>query len=57
MMTIGLHCRIASRPGRFGALQELVEYISKKEDVWVATRTEIAEAFKGTYPYERGKLA
>lgn len=57
MMTIGLHCRIAGRPGRFRALQEFVEYISKKESVWVATRTEIAEVFKGNYPYKKGKLA
>jgi peptidoglycan/xylan/chitin deacetylase (PgdA/CDA1 family) len=57
MMTIGLHCRIAGRPGRFSALQEFVEYISRKDDVWVATRTEIAEAFKANYPYTKGKLA
>ena len=57
MMTIGLHCRIIGRPGRFKALQEFVDYISKKEGVWVATRTEIAEAFRGQYPYQKGKLA
>jgi len=57
MMTVGLHARIAGRPGRFGALQEFVEYIGKKEGVWVATRTEIAEAFKAKYPYKKGQLA
>ena len=57
MMTIGLHCRIIGRPGRFKALQEFVEYISKKEGVWVATRTEIAEAFREQYPYRKGELA
>lgn len=57
MMTIGLHCRIIGRPGRFAALKEFVDYISKKEGVWVATRTEIAEAFKKEYPYRKGFLA
>jgi len=57
MMTIGLHCRIIGRPGRLGALKKFVEEIEKKEGVWVATRTEIAEAFKKEYPYQKGKLA
>ncbi|KAL4894072.1 hypothetical protein BDV59DRAFT_192803 [Aspergillus ambiguus] len=57
MMTIGLHCRIIGRPGRFAALKEFVEYIAAKEGVWVATRTEIAEAFKKNYPYRKGQLA
>lgn len=54
MMTIALHCRIIGRPGRFAALKEFVEYISRKEGVWVATRTEIAEAFRGQFPYRKG---
>lgn len=57
MMTIGLHCRIIGRPGRFTALRDFVEYIGKKEGVWVATRTEIAEAFKEQFPYKKGQLA
>lgn len=57
MMTIGLHCRIIGRPGRFKALRDFVEYIEKKEGVWVATRTEIAEAFKAQFPYKPGQLA
>jgi peptidoglycan/xylan/chitin deacetylase (PgdA/CDA1 family) len=57
MMTIGLHCRIIGRPGRFNALKKFVEYISQKEGVWVATRTEIARSFRDQYPYRRGFLA
>lgn len=57
MMTIGLHNRIIGRPGRFKALQDFVEYISKKEGVWVATRTEIASAFAEQFPYQKGILA
>lgn len=57
MMTIGLHCRIIGRPGRLAALRDFVDYISKKEGVWVATRTEIAETFKEQFPYKKGQLA
>lgn len=57
MMTIGLHCRIIGRPGRFKALQDFVKYISEKEGVWVATRTQIAEAFREQFPYKKGELA
>ncbi|KAJ5901925.1 chitin deacetylase 1 [Penicillium taxi] len=57
MITIGLHCRIIGKPGRFAALRDFVKYISEKEGVWVATRTEIAEAFKKDHPYKKGQLA
>ncbi|KAJ9136669.1 Glycoside hydrolase/deacetylase [Pleurostoma richardsiae] len=57
MMTIGLHCRIIGRPGRIAALKKFMEYISQKEGVWVATRSEIADAFRGAYPYRKGFLA
>ncbi|KAF7195296.1 Chitin deacetylase 1 [Pseudocercospora fuligena] len=51
MLTVGLHCRIIGRPGRFKALRDFVDYISEKEGVFVATRTEIAEAFQDQFPY------
>ncbi|RFU24665.1 hypothetical protein B7463_g11668, partial [Scytalidium lignicola] len=57
MMTVGLHCRIVGRPARFDALREFVEYIRAKEGVWVATRTEIAEAFMQSHSYENWKIA
>ena len=43
MMSIGLHCRIVGKAGRCKALENFLEYISKKPDVWVATRLEIAD--------------
>ncbi|KAK6849739.1 hypothetical protein PG995_013572 [Apiospora arundinis] len=57
MMTVGLHCRIVGRPGRFGALKQFAEYIAGKDGVWVATRSEIADHFKSVYPYRKGCLA
>lgn len=47
--------RSIGRPGRMIALRDFVDYISKKEGVWVATRTEIAEAFKAKHPYKKGQ--
>lgn len=57
MMTVGLHCRIIGKPGTIRALARFLEYISKKTGVWVATRSEIANHFKGKFPYKPGQLA
>lgn len=42
MMSIGLHCRLAGRPGRTAALARFLDYISQKQDVWVPRRIDIA---------------
>lgn len=42
MMSIGLHCRLAGRPGRAVALERFLDYIAKHERVWVARRIDIA---------------
>lgn len=42
MMSVGLHCRVIGRPGRILALKRFLEYVGQFEDVWVATREEIA---------------
>jgi putative urate catabolism protein len=42
MMTVSLHTRIIGRPGRIGALDRLLEYISGHNSVWICNRTAIA---------------
>jgi putative urate catabolism protein len=42
MMSLGLHCRIAGRPGRFAALERFVRYARSFEDVWCCRRIDIA---------------
>lgn len=42
MMSIGLHCRLAGRPGRAAALGRFVDYVQSHGQVWVATRLDIA---------------
>ncbi|KAK5122509.1 hypothetical protein LTR85_004093 [Meristemomyces frigidus] len=54
MMSIGLHARISGRPGRVGAVRKFVEYVRSKDDVWVATREEIAQHWRGVHPYTTG---
>ncbi|KAK4550633.1 hypothetical protein LTR36_000212 [Oleoguttula mirabilis] len=57
MMTIGLHCRIIGKPGRFMALKRFVEYLSSKPagEVWVTRRIDIAKHWREKYPYQKGK--
>jgi len=43
MMSIGLHCRIAGKPGRAAALRKFLNYIASKQDVWVCRRIDIAQ--------------
>lgn len=45
MMSIGLHCRIAGRPGRAPALERFIDYARSHEDVWFARRVDIARAW------------
>ena len=50
MMSIGLHCRLIGRPSRAAALQRVIEYFKNHEDVWFATRLEIAEHWATEHP-------
>ncbi|MGO2012954.1 MAG: allantoinase PuuE [Pseudoalteromonas sp.] len=51
MMSIGLHCRIVGRPGRIQALARFFEYARSFENVWFATRLDIAKHWHETHPY------
>ncbi len=42
MMSIGLHCRLAGRPGRAAALARFLDYVASHDDAWVARRIDIA---------------
>ena len=50
MMSVGLHCRIAGRPGRFAALKRFLKYVSEKSSVWISTRAEIARHWHDNHP-------
>ena len=42
MMSIGLHCRLAGRPGRAAGLMRFLDYVAGFDRVWIATRLDIA---------------
>ena len=46
MMSVGLHCRLAGRPGRAAALQRFLDYVQTQEQVWVARRIDIANHWR-----------
>jgi chitin deacetylase len=48
MMSVGLHCRIAGRPGRTAALARFLDHICSTPRVWIATRAEIARHWHQT---------
>ncbi len=51
MMSLGLHLRVIGRPGRIGYLERFIEHVQEHDDVWIATRREIAEHFAAEQPF------
>ncbi len=43
MLSIGLHLRMIARPGRMGALEQVLQHITKSQAAWVTTRKAIAQ--------------
>ena len=50
MMSVGLHCRLIGRPGRFRALQRFLDYVQQKEAVWICRRVDIARHWIASHP-------
>ncbi len=42
MLSVGLHCRLAGRPGRAAALSRFLDYVQLHEGAWVCRRVDIA---------------
>jgi putative urate catabolism protein len=42
MMSVGLHCRLAGRPGRAAGLVRFLDHIAARDRVWIASRLDIA---------------
>ena len=51
MMSVGMHCRLLGRPGRFKALQRFLDHIEKHDRVWVCRRVDIARHWIANHPY------
>src|SRR5690606_4604515 len=50
MMSVGLHCRLIGRPGRFAALRRFLDYIQSHDRVWIPTRAAIAQHWAQHHP-------
>lgn len=50
MMSVGLHCRISGRPGRFAALESFLRYARSHDDVWFCRRIDIARHWQSKHP-------
>jgi putative urate catabolism protein len=50
LLSVGLHNRIAGRPGRAAALARFLDYVMAQPNVWVATRADIARNWLEMHP-------
>jgi chitin deacetylase len=53
MFSIGLHCRLIGRPGKIAGLMRFLDYANSHQDVWFATRQDIAQHWAKTHPHKR----
>lgn len=51
MMSIGLHGRIAGRPGRAAAVARFLDHVLAHRDVWIARRIDIARHWLEMHPH------
>ena len=51
MMSVGMHCRLLGRPGRFVALQRFLDHVEKHDRVWVCRRADIARHWAARHPF------
>lgn len=50
MMSIGMHCRLLGRPGRFLALQRFLDHVQRHDRVWICRRIEISRHWRERHP-------
>jgi putative urate catabolism protein len=50
MMSVGLHCRLAGRPGRAHAVARFLDYILARDGVWITRRIDIARHWHERFP-------
>ena len=50
MMSVGLHCRLAGRPGRIAALERFLDHAQRHDKVWICRRVDIARHWWMLHP-------
>lgn len=51
MLSVGMHCRLLGRPGRFRGLQRFLDHVEKHDRVWVTRRIDIARHWRSRHPF------
>ena len=54
MLSVGMHCRLLGRPGRFRALQRFLDHVEAHDRVWVCRRVDIARHWSARHPFATG---
>jgi putative urate catabolism protein len=52
MLSVGMHCRLLGRPGRFRGLQRFLDHVQAHDKVWVCRRIDIARHWRSRFPPE-----
>ncbi|MCP1674028.1 putative urate catabolism protein [Natronocella acetinitrilica] len=52
MLSVGLHCRLIGRPGRFRGLQRFLDHLEAHDRVWIARRVDIARHWVEHHPFD-----
>jgi putative urate catabolism protein len=50
MLSVGMHCRLLGRPGRFRGLQRFLDHVQQHDQVWVCRRIDIARHWMKVHP-------
>jgi peptidoglycan/xylan/chitin deacetylase (PgdA/CDA1 family) len=50
MMSVGLHCRLAGRPGRIAGLKRFLDHVQSRDKVWICRRIDIARHWRKVHP-------
>ncbi|MCC0179144.1 allantoinase PuuE [Waterburya agarophytonicola K14] len=50
MMSVGLHARLAGKPGRIAALARFIDYVQSHDRVWICRRLDIANHWIKHHP-------
>jgi allantoinase len=51
MMSVGLHMRLIGHPGRSAGLARFLDYVARRDDVWITRRLDIAKHWISHHPY------
>jgi peptidoglycan/xylan/chitin deacetylase (PgdA/CDA1 family) len=49
-MSVGLHCRLLGRPGRFAGLLRFLDHVQRHDGVWICRRIDIARHWLAHHP-------